>query len=773
MSDVTTPAPATRFVGANISRVDGRLKVTGKADYTADYRFPNMAWTCAVKSTIAKGRIRTLDTGAAEKLPGVIAVYTSKNRPKMYPPKKAHSGGVIVSEQLDPLAGGEIHYYGQDIAYVVAESYEQAREGAGLVRATYADETPVASLAAAKLEPPEGVNGEKPHLEKKASGVGKVADAWNNAAAKVDVTYVTPIVHHHPMEPHAVVANWDDDRLTFYTPSQWMYGTRDFLAQALALPQDHVRVISHYVGGGFGCKGSSWMYMLMVATAARDLKRPVKFVMERESMFSSVGYRPTTTQQLQLGAGADGKLTAVRHLSKTSQSPVGNFVEGTGHAASSVLYASPNIEIDHQVYKLDLNAPTFMRAPGESPGIYALESAMDELAVALKMDPVALRQANMTDLHPMTGLPFSSRNLGECYRVGADKFGWNGRALNPRSQVDGDWLVGWGMATASYPAHRSAAKARVRILADGTAEVASASQDLGTGTYTIMTQTAADELGLPLEKVTARLGDSSQPEAPVSGGSQSTASLLPAVQAACRAAVKQLADLAVADTQSPLHGLDADSVTPADGALCAKADASRRQAFAEILARSGKGAVEATEAVDPANEKKQKQEQSFFSWNTMAYQSFGAFFVEVRVHRLTCETRVSRIVAVMDIGQPVNLKTARSQVLGGATFGIGAALSEHSILDEKSGQWITQDLGTYHVPVNADVPEMDVTFVGPPDFKFNALGARGVGEIGNTGMAAAIGNAVYHAAGVRIRELPITPDKILTALQREGTDRTG
>jgi xanthine dehydrogenase YagR molybdenum-binding subunit len=757
MSDVKTPPPVLKLVGAKVSRVDGSLKVTGKADYSADYSFPKMAWAFAVKSTIAKGRITNIDTSAAQKLPGVVTIYTSQNRPKMYPPKKAKGGGVIVSEQLAPLADAEIHYYGQDVAYVIAETYEQAREAASLIHLTYSEEQPIAALASAKLAPPDSVNGEKPHLEKKASGVKEVADAWSNSRVKVDVTYVTPIVHHHPMEPHAVVAKWDDDRLTFYTPSQWMYGTRDFLAQSLALPQEHVRVISHFVGGGFGCKGSSWMYMLMVATAARDLKRPVKFVMEREDMFTSVGYRPTTTQHLQLGAAADGKLQAIRHLSQTSQSSVGAFVEGTGHAASQVLYASPNIEIDHQVYQLDLNAPTFMRAPGESPGIYALESAMDELAVALKMDPVQLRLANMTANHPMSGLPFSSRNLEECYRVAGEKFGWSARDMTPRAREDGDWLIGWGMATASYPAHRSPAKARVRLLSDGSAQVDCASQDLGTGTYTIMTQTAADELGLPLEKVKARLGDSTQPEAPVSGGSQSTASILPAVQSACRSALGQLADLASADPQSPLHRTKMDDLEPADGGLRLKTDNSKLQTFTDILAKAGKGAVEATESVDPASEKKQKQEQSFFSWNSTAYQSFGAFFIEVRVHKLTCETRVSRLVAAIDIGQPINLKTARSQVLGGATFGIGAALSEHSIL--------------YHVPVNADAPEMDVSFVGPPDYKFNSLGARGVGEIGNTGSAAAIGNAVFHATGVRIRELPITPDKILAALQREGIDR--
>jgi xanthine dehydrogenase YagR molybdenum-binding subunit len=773
MSDTQSPPATTKFVGAKVDRVDGRLKVTGKADYASDYSFPNMAWAVAVKSTIAKGEVSALDTSVAEKMPGVIAVYTPASKPKMYPPGPQHNSKMIVSEKLDPLKDGVVHYYGQDLAWVVASSYEIAREAASLVKVSYAPGTPVASLESAKLKAPDSVNGEKPHLDKKAALLTSVADAWNGSATKVDVTYVTPYVHHHPMEPHAVVAKWDDDRLTFYTPTQWMYGTRNMLAHAMAIPEDHVRVISHFVGGGFGCKGSSWSYMPVIAAAARDLKRPVKFVMEREHMFTSVGYRPTTQQQIQLGAGPDGKLNAMRHLSKTSQAFVGQFVEGTGHASSAVLYESPNIEIDHQVYPLDLNAPTFMRAPGESPGIYALESAMDEMAVALKMDPVQFRLANMTDKHPMTGLPFSSRNLDECYKVGAEKFGWAQRKAEPRSHEDGEWLVGWGMATASYPAHRSPAKARVRILADGSAEVQSAAQDLGTGTYTIMAQTAADELGLPMDKIKASLGDSSEPEAPVSGGSQLTASLLPAVQAACRTAVQQLASLAVVDAQSPLHGLDPNQVIATDGAVASVADPTKKQSFVDILSHAGKGAVEAIEAVDPASEKKQKQMESYLSWNTMAYQSFGAFFVEVRVHKLTCETRVSRVVAVMDIGQPINLKTTRSQVLGGTTFGLGAALTEHSLLDPKSGQWITQDLGTYHVPVNADVPEIDVSFVGPPDYKFNSMGARGVGEIGNTGSAAAISNAVYHATGVRVRELPITPEKILAGLTREGTHPTG
>jgi xanthine dehydrogenase YagR molybdenum-binding subunit len=763
MSD-TPPVPVTT-IGTAVTRIDGRLKVTGKADYASDYAFPNMAWGVVVKSVAAKGKLTSLDISMAEKLPGVVKVYTSANRPALYLPK----GGPIISEPLLPLADDTIHYYGQDIAFVVAETYEQARQAAGLVRATYSEEIPLASEEDASYTKPKDVNGADPKMVKKAPGVAHVEDAWSASPVKVDVSYRTPFQHHHPMEPHAAVAKWDNDRLTFYTPTQWMYGTRNFMAKGLGIPEEHVRVLSHFLGGGFGCKGSSWMYMLLTASAARDLGRPVKFVMERENMFTSVGYRPVTLQHLQLGAQPDGTLNAIRHYSASSGSRVGDFVEGASHASSRVLYACPNIEIHHEVFPLDLNAPTFMRAPGESPGIYALESAMDELAVALKIDPVDLRLKNYATNHPFENLPFSSKHLDEAYRTGAEMFGWAKRNPAPGATTDGDWQVGWGMATCSYPAHRSAATARVRILADGTAQAMCATQDLGTGTWTIVGQAAADALGLPLGKVKVQIGDSTFPEAPVSGGSSSTASVLPAVAAAARSALLQLAKLAIDDPKSPLHGLDAESLAAHGGALYAS---NKSDSFQSILARAGQAAVDATEKVDPASEKKAEKEQSSLAPKKFAHQSFGAFFVEVRVHRLTCETRVTRITAVLDIGRPMNLTTARSQILGGSVFSIGAALTEHSLLDDDSGRWITQDLGSYHVPVCADVPAIDVRFVGGPDLEFNPLGGRGVGEIGNTGLAAAIGNAIWHATGVRIRELPITPDKILVALsENEGAAR--
>jgi xanthine dehydrogenase YagR molybdenum-binding subunit len=752
------------LIGQSISRITGRAKVTGKADYTSDYSFPDMAWTFVVKSSIGCGKILAIDSAEADKSPGVIKTYVSGNFPKVHPPKAERSPGMIVNETFFPLAGTDVEYFGQDVAYVVAETYEQARQAASLVRVSYTPQVPVTTEAAAKLKTPPKVHGEKTHQEKQAAGVKDPAAAWDASVVKHDAVYETPFMHHNPMEPHAVVAKWDADHLTFYTPSQWVYGTRNFLASSLGVSNDDVQVVSHYLGGGFGCKGSSWMYMLVTAAIARELDRPVKYVMERENMFTSNGYRPMTEQHLQLGADKDGRLTVIRHFSKTSNSTVGDFIEGTGHASTGTLYACDNREIDHQVYALNLNSPTFMRAPGESPGVHALESAMDELAVKLELDPVALRLKNLTLKNPFTDLPFSSCNLEECYHVAGEKFGWSKRNPQPGSTTDGDWLVGWGMATATYPAQRAQAKAKVRILADGSAEVQCATQDLGTGTYTILAQMVAQELALPIEKVKVRIGESKFPEAPVSGGSQSAASVMPAAQDASRAALEAILKLATEQDDSPLKGLKIDDVVAIDGGLRPKAASGGVDTYVAILQRAGQGAVEALESATPAAEKKTKESRWFFQPETTAYQSFGAYFTEVRVHKLTCEARVSRVVVAMDIGQPLNLKTARSQVYGGAAFAIGAALTEHSILDPGDGHWITHDLGTYHVPVNADVPEIDVTFVGPPDYKFNSLGARGVGEIGNTGLSAAIGNAIYHATGARVRSLPITPDKILMAM---------
>jgi xanthine dehydrogenase YagR molybdenum-binding subunit len=732
-------------IGASVNRV------AGKAPYTADHAVPGVTHAALVKSTVARGRIQSLDTAAAEKSPGVLAVLTHENVPKLYKPTIDFMAGSSAGESLLPLAGEEIHYAGQTVAMVVARTLEQARHAAGLVRATYEARPAVVTLEAGLPqadEPARGfgplqiVRGADPH-----KGVGPLLD---QAPVRIAATYETPIEHHSPMEPAATTAVWQGDRLTVYDTTQWMMSTRNIVADALGIPKERVTALCPFVGGGFGCKGTTWMHTVLVAAAARAVGHPVKLALTREQMFDSVGHRPRLLQEMSLGCDADGKLLALRHLSTLHTSKVGFFLEEAGARSSAMFYAVPALEVRHKVARLDLPAPIWMRAPGETPGMYALECAMDELAWAAGLDPVELRLRNHSDVDPDGGLAYSSKHLEECYARGAEAFGWARRAKQPASWRDGDWWVGQGMASATYPAMRFPASARVRLLADGTAHVSSATHDLGTGMYTILTQVTADALGLPIGKVHAEIGDSSLPPAPVSGGSMSTASVMPAAQAAAKAALRKLAEIAVADGASPLHRLDADALEAADGALHAKGDPGKADPFADILQRHGGAAVEATETSKPGDEGKRH-----------AFSSWGAQFAEVRVHDLTGEVRVSRFVSAIDVGRVLNAKTARSQVIGGVVMGIGMALMEESLLDARTGRFTTANFADYRIPVHADIPPIEVHFVGEPDLAFNALGARGVGEIGITGVAAAIANAVYHATGKRIRDLPITPDKLL------------
>ncbi len=749
------------LIGKAVDRVDGRAKVTGKADYTSDYAPAKLCWAYAVTSTFASASLTSIDTSVAEKMPGFVKVYTYTNRPKLFLPQKASASSANPGEKKLALDNADVQYEGQIIAFLLAETYEQARAAAGKIKVAYQAGEPIGDQSAAQIYSPSDVDGLSAHITTNQTDSNDVETAWSRSLSKVDSTYRTAMLHHHPMEPHSAVAVWDGDRLNCYTPTQWLMGSRDYLSEGLGVANDKIRVISHYLGGGFGCKGSSWMFLLLTAMAARDVGRPVKYVMEREDMFSNVGHRPQTTQRLALGANRDGTLSAIRHLSQTSVSTTTEFKEATGHRASYVLYDAPAIEIDHKFYGLNVGAPCQMRAPGESPGVFALESAIDELALTIKMDPLALRLRNLSDKQPFTGLHFSSKHLEECYRSAADRFGWSNRNAACRSTTSGDWWVGTGMATALYPANRTAATVKVRLMSDGSAEVISATHDLGTGTYTIMAQQAADDLQLPIDKVRVEIGDSSFPKAGVSGGSMSAGSVLPAIQKATQSALNNLGKLAVSDPRSPMNGVDYSALQAVSGGLQIKDQPTTNRSFQSILSSANRAFVEAMESAAPPSDEKSKEQQGIVLWHDFAYYSFGAYFVEVKVHQLTSEVRVSRVVTAMNIGQPLNLKTARSQVIGGAIFQIGAALTEHSILDPHSACWITRDLGTYHLPVCADVPQIDVIFAGPPDTQFNSVGARGVGEIGNTGLAAAIGNAVYHATGVRIRSLPITTDKLL------------
>ena len=737
-----------KSIGQPLSRVDGRLKVTGGAKYSADMPVADVVYAALITSTIAKGTITGVDTKAAEAVPGVIKVITPANALRL-PAQPASPGGKSPRPQeriLQMLQDPKVLYQNQPIGVVVADTFERATYAASLVKFQYDEKTPRTDMDKLKEN---AYKPEKANQDPTDSKRGDLGAGMSLAAAKVTEYYVTPFENHNPMEPHATLSVWDGDHLTVYDATQGIFGVRKVLAETFQMPQDNIRVVSHFLGGGFGCKGSVWSHVVISALAAKQVGRPVKLVLERRQMFGMVGYRPRTEQHLQLGAAHDGTLTATGHNVHTQTSSFDEFVEASA-AATRMLYDAPNSETAHRVVRLDAGTPTYMRAPGESSGTFALESAMDELAYALPMDPIALRLKNYAEKDPDTGKPWSSKSLRECYRVAAEQFGWDKRtpAVGSMKTPDGK-LIGYGMATATYPTRRSKSSALARLLPDGTAYVQAGSQDLGTGTYTVMTQTAADALGLPAEKVRFELGDTLMPETPVSGGSQTAASTGSAVQAAGKAARAQAVALAVADTASPLYGLSPDAVDVTAGQMFSKADVTKGETYTALIARHGLPNIEAKTDSGPGAEK-----------DEYSMHSFGAVFAEVTVDPDFGEVRVQRIVGAYGAGNILNAKTARSQLLGGVVFGIGMALLEETVPDLRIGRVMNADLAEYHIPVNADVPEIDITFVPETDPYVNPLGVKGVGEIGIVGTVAAIANAVYHATGTRVRELPITLDKV-------------
>ncbi|NUP55250.1 MAG: xanthine dehydrogenase family protein molybdopterin-binding subunit [Gemmatimonadaceae bacterium] len=742
MSPTTTPS-----VGAPLDRVDGRLKVTGAARYAAEFPTAGVAHAAVVQSTVAVGRVTSIDTKAAEAAPGVLRVITHLNAPKL----PMQSSGMLVTKALFLMQDDRVRYNGQPIALVVADTLERATAAALLVKARYGSTaTPTLDMHANKASgyaPPPGFGG------RPDSKHGDVPAGLARAEVKVDAQYTTPIENHNPMEPHATIAAWDGDRLTVWDATQYVMGERDALAGVMGVPSENVRVVSHFVGGGFGCKGLMWSQVPLAAMAARVVGRPVKLVLTRRQMYGAVGGRPQTEQHVELGATRDGTLTAVRHESVSHTSRIEDYTESCANV-SRMLYASPNIETTHRLVKLDLGAPTFQRAPGEAPGTFAIESAMDELAAALSMDPVALRLKNYAETDPESGRQWSSKSLRECYRIGAERFGWAERSATPGAMRNGSVLVGYGMASATYPSFRMPASASVRLTADASgtvrALVQTATQDLGTGTYSVMTQLAADTLGLAPEQVRFELGDSRLPPSPVSGGSMTVASTGTAVHKVCAAGRDKLVALAIADLASPLHGALATAVSAADGRLFLTGDAARGESYADLLRRQPGGAVELRADTTPTREE-----------SARASHAFGAVFAEVRVDRELGEIRIPRIVAAYGAGKILNAKTARSQLQGGIVWGIGMALEEETLIDHRTGRYVNADLAEYHVPVNADVGTIDVTLVDEVDPYVNPIGVKGIGEIGITGVAAAIANAVYNATGVRVRDLPITLDKVL------------
>jgi len=730
-----------QVVGKPLNRVDGHLKVTGRARYSAEFPVAKLVHGVTIQSTIAHGKITQIDSRAAEQVPGVLIVMTHLNAPKV----SGEAGG---ERKLLLLQDNLVRYSGQHIGVVVADTFEHAMQAAALVKVQYDEEKPALDLKE-NLDQEYVPEGKIPRNEPPDSARGSVAQGLAAAAVKVEQTYTTPVENHNPMEPHATTAVWQGDHLLLYDATQGVFGVKKKVAAVLGMPPENVRTMSYFVGGGFGCKGSVWAHVVLAAMAARQVNRPVKLVLGRIQMFGPVGFRPQTIQQVALGATREGKLTALRHAGTSLTSTFDEFIEPVAKTAR-MIYACPNIETSHRLVRLNVGTPTFMRAPGEASGSFALESAMDELAYALKMDPIELRLRNYAEVDQDKDLPWSSKSLKECYKLGAERFGWHKRNPTPRSMRDGNILIGWGMATATYPTNRSPASAIAQIMADGTAVVRSGSQDIGTGTYTVMMQVAADALGLPAEKVRFELGDTEMPETPVSGGSQTAASVGSAVHLAGTEARSKLLQLALADQSSPLYGADVQNVIAEDGSLFLKDKSSKTETYSALLSRHGLKMIEARVDAKPGEEKEK-----------YSMHSFGAQFAEVRVNPDSGEVRVSRWVGTFGVGRLLNAKTANSQLIGGIVYGIGMALMEHTVMDPDRGRVVNADLAEYHVPVNADVPEIEVIFVDEHDPYVNLIGVKGIGEIGITGTAAAIANAVYHATGKRVRDLPLTLDKLL------------
>ncbi|MGH8779903.1 xanthine dehydrogenase family protein molybdopterin-binding subunit [Paraburkholderia sp.] len=739
---MTTAAP---FVGQPLDRTDGLLKVTGEARYAAEFPEARLAHAVLVTSTIARGTIESIDASRAQSLPGVLLVMTYANAPRLpnggRPPIAPPAG-----RRLSLLQDNEVHYNNEPVAVVVADTLEHATDAARQLHISYRSVPATLDFAQARAHAyaPDRPQGRQTDTQR-----GDLEAGLRDADVRIDATYTTPMEHHNPMEPHATMAVWDGPHLTLYDSTQGVSGAKTAVAAMLGLPPDGVHVISPFVGGGFGGKGSSWSHVTLCAMAAKQTGRPVRLALERPQMFGPVGGRPFTEQRFTLGARHDGTLTAMRHDSFSNTSMIEDWTE-TCCMVTRMSYAVPNQVTTHRLVQLNVGTPTFMRAPGETTGSFALESAMDELAWALRMDPLALRLKNYAEADPQEHKPWSGKSLRECYRRGAEKFDWSRRTPEPRSMRAGNTLIGLGMATATYPANRNEASALARILPDGTATVASGTQDLGTGTYTVMTQVAADALGFDPANISFALGDSSLPRAPGSGGSQSVASVSPAVRDAATQVRNQLIALALADPASPVHGATADDVTVENGWVVRRSDPSRRDPAAAILARAGGRPIEAQVTVKPGDEKAR-----------YAFHSFGSVFAEVHVDADLGTIRVARIVGTYGVGRLLNDKTAHSQLMGGIVWGIGAALEEATLLDLRYGRFINANLAEYHVPVNADIGTIDVAFIDEVDPHINSLGAKGIGEIGITGVSAAIANAVFHATGVRVRDLPITLDKVL------------
>ncbi|MFJ5214444.1 xanthine dehydrogenase family protein molybdopterin-binding subunit [Streptomyces sp. NPDC088354] len=727
------------LVGEGISRVDGPRKVTGTAPYPMDFSVPGQVYGALVQSTIAAGRIVRMHTEEAEGSPGVIGVLTHENAPEVGTGPMT----VLGASPPPPLRNDRIIHQGQHIGFVVAETAEQAAAAARLVRADYEAAEPLLDLQdprAEQLTDPWGMDHAR----------GDATAALESAEVTLRATYTTPDNTNNPLGLFATLAVWEGNTLTVHDTSQWPSMVRTTLAMAFGIPESSVRVLVPYVGGGFGAGLRAWPHVVLTAMAARMLGRPVKLVLTRPQMFTSVGHRPHGVQWLQLGATREGELVAIDHRSLSSlgmeDGDFEPFASGTAFA-----YACPNVTTRDRQARINVAMPTSMRAPAEAQGNFALESALDELSYTLGMDPLELRVRNHTAVDPRNGLPWSGKAILECYEAGALRFGWSDRNPEPRSMRDGNWLIGYGMASAMFPYFATPCMAEATVNRDGSAFVRSAATDIGTGTYTVMAQLSAQELGLPLEKVRFDLGDSDMPDSMMAGGSGLTGALGNAVHDACRRLLRSFAELARQDADSPLRGVNPDDVECGDGRVFVAGRPERGESYADILARHGMPQLTATGSSTPPVAE---------DVGMSSAGAYGAKFVEVRVDADLGLVRVTRVVSAIDGGRILNAKTARSQIIGGTVGGIGMALFEDTVTDPRTGRIANATFADYLVAVNADIPELDVVFVGEPD-RGSPTGTKGVGEVGLVGIPAAIANAVYHATGKRLYHLPITLDALL------------
>ena len=722
-------------VGAPLSRVDGRLKVTGKALYAAEHDVDGAVHAVIVDASIGRGRITSIDTGAAEAHPGVLRVISHRNAPNL-PYRDNPGSNNPPGRRLRVFQDDRVVFHGQPVAVVIASTLEAAQHGASLVEVRYEAETPSTDLHEAEPGAPTDY------------ARGDAEAGLSNAAVRLDLAYELARNHHNPMEPHATIARWDGDKLTVWDKTQWVMGTHDELAAVFDLPADAVRVISPFVGGGFGSGLRCWPHTIVAALAARVTRRPVKLVLSRKQMYFGTGFRPSYEYRLRLGSDRRGRLNAAIHDIDAETSSFETFNEAV-MSAGQMLYSMPNVRQSYRTVPLDVNTPIWMRGPGFASASFVIESAMDELAHELGVDPIELRRRNEPREDESTNEPFSTRRLSECYTVGAREFGWDRRDPRPRSTRDGDQLIGLGMAAGVYDPGRFPAQARARLDADGTAVVEAATSDMGPGTYTSQTQVAADALGLTMRTVTFRLGDSLYPPTSPHGGSATMASVGSAVVDACNQVRQQAVKLAVEDRESPLYGVTADHVVVRNGRLHVQNNPARGETYKSLLARNDRSHLEANGTYDgPGSERS-------------AYFAYNATFAEVAVDANLGLVRVRRMLGVYDAGRIISPKLAQSQAFGGIVGGIGTALLEHTVTDHRDGRIVNASLADYLVPVNADVPEIKAIYLDGEDNAGNLLGVKGLGEVVQVGVAAAIGNAVFNATGRRIRQLPITVEALL------------